>query len=59
MEVKRWKRFFTLENVKPPPALRLPRFWGLAVLDDHPVERVGVLQQLAGHFEVRGLLVDG
>ena len=59
VEVKRRQRFFALENVEPPPPLGLPRFRRLAVLDDHAVEGVGVLQQLSRNLEIRGLLVDG
>jgi hypothetical protein len=58
VEVKCRQRLFPFENVKPPAPFRLPRFRGLAVLDDDAVEGVGVLQQFAGNFKIWRLFWD-
>jgi hypothetical protein len=50
---------FTFERVEPPAALGLAGFGGLVVLDDHPVEEVGLLRQQAAGAKVDLLLRGG
>ena len=57
MEVKGRQRFFLFENVKPPPALRLPSFRRFTVLDDDAVKGVCVLQKLTGNLKIWRLFV--
>lgn len=46
-----------LEGVEAPPLLGDPRLGGLAVLDHHAAESVGVLEKRPGQFEARLLFV--
>ena len=45
MEMHDGQALLSLEDVKPPPLFRFPSLGGLAVLDHHAIEDVGVAHQ--------------
>ena len=45
VKVHDWQALLPLEHVKPPPLFGFPGLGGLAVLDHHAIEDVGVAHQ--------------
>ena len=59
MNVQNGKLLAAFEHVQPPLGLRFPRFGRLAVLHDDAVERVCVLEKLAGKSKIDAILLFG
>lgn len=61
VEMHDGQALLSLEDVKPPPLFRLPSLGGLAVLDHHAIEDVGVAHQgpRQAHLNLRVLFLFG
>lgn len=51
MDVHDWKYLIIFKGVQAPPFFGDPGFWGLAVLNNHTPEGIGVLKQCPREFK--------